>query len=460
MLLARLRAVARTTRDVALPAGLDGVQVSLALEGGIGRDAIAADGANAVRLVSARLVLADARAPRLTVAGALVAGGWLRGPACADVALDDAAGAPAGLGARRLEARLGTALVGAAAAAPTADPFRPRPARLATRLCVDAPAVAGDGTHVLVVRGWDGVAADGNAAEPVALPLRVDATPPAVALGAPAEAGTQTPELAVRAGDATSGLAAVRLTVDGADVALEPRADGALGARLAAPLAWGEHALRAEARDVAGNVRAIGATLLVVDRVPPTIAGLAPADGASVPAGADVRLAARVADAGSGIDRDDVRLALDGVERSLDLDVADDGALALAAGALAPGAHRARLVVRDRAGNRAVATWGFSVGSAAMPDRARPTLTRPSPAPGARWRRPCASRSGSRTTAAGSIRRRCASASTASSAAMPPLGRTGSWRSRRARSRRAGTPCGSSSPTARATAPRRPGRSP
>lgn len=68
----------------------------------------------------------------------------------------------------------------------------------------------------------------------------------------------------------------------------------------------------------------------------------------------------RLADDASGIDPATLRVGLDGVERS-DATLAADGVVALPASALAAGRHAVRVVVADRAGNRADVAWAFTV---------------------------------------------------------------------------------------------------
>ena len=106
-------------------------------------------------------------------------------------------------------------------------------------------AIAGDGEHTALVRATDGA---GNVSEPVALSVRIDAAAPVVSVSGVedgamlGDSGVLRPEAAAE--DATSGVVATTLTVDGTPVteALELWT-----------LDLGEHTLVATATDAAGN---------------------------------------------------------------------------------------------------------------------------------------------------------------------------------------------------------------
>lgn len=150
----------------------------------------------------------------------------------------------------------------------------------------DAVAIAGDGAHALRYASTDPA---GNAESPRAEALRLDATPPTVALLDPRPGYLALLDMDVRLhgsqesivlgpktvradpADATSGVARVTFAVDGA-----PRATAS-----AAPWAWtwpagreaaGWHTVEARARDAAGNEAAAALRVLTL---PTTLAGLA-----------------------------------------------------------------------------------------------------------------------------------------------------------------------------------------
>lgn len=95
------------------------------------------------------------------------------------------------------------------------------------------------------------------------------------------------------------------------------------------------------------------------DQRSPIISDLTPANGEQVGERGRTSVAARLADEGSGIDRDSVRLRINGRDVTPDLRVSSDDAVYRAD--LEPGRYSAELSVRDRAGNSTTKTWHFDV---------------------------------------------------------------------------------------------------
>jgi hypothetical protein len=95
------------------------------------------------------------------------------------------------------------------------------------------------------------------------------------------------------------------------------------------------------------------------DSRPPVISDMTPANGERVGERGRTLISARLQDEGSGIDRDSVRLRIDGREVSDDVRVSADDVRYRAD--LPPGRHSAELMVRDRAGNTSTKAWSFDV---------------------------------------------------------------------------------------------------
>lgn len=95
------------------------------------------------------------------------------------------------------------------------------------------------------------------------------------------------------------------------------------------------------------------------DRHAPQISDLTPASGERVGERGRTEVSARLDDEGSGIDRDSVRLRLNGRDVSSDLRVSEDEATYRAD--LEPGRYTAELRVRDHAGNTTTKSWTFDV---------------------------------------------------------------------------------------------------
>jgi len=118
---------------------------------------------------------------------------------------------------------------------------------------------------------------------------------------------------------------------------------------------------RATARvDVRGGDRDFGeAPAPGRDDRAPQITDLTPANGDRVGQRGRTLISAHLADEGSGIDRDSVRLRLNGRDVSSDVRVSEHEANYRAD--LVPGRYTAELTVRDRAGNATTKAWTFDV---------------------------------------------------------------------------------------------------
>lgn len=91
----------------------------------------------------------------------------------------------------------------------------------------------------------------------------------------------------------------------------------------------------------------------------PQITDLTPPNGDQVGERGRTVISARLSDEGSGVDRDSVRLRLNGRDVSDDVRVSENEAIYRAN--LDPGRYTAELTVRDRAGNATTKSWGFDV---------------------------------------------------------------------------------------------------
>jgi hypothetical protein len=95
------------------------------------------------------------------------------------------------------------------------------------------------------------------------------------------------------------------------------------------------------------------------DDRPPTISNILPANGDRISERGRTHISARLADEGSGIDEDSVRLRIAG--RDVSRDVKVEGNELHYRRDLDPGRYHAELIVRDKAGNRTERAWNFEV---------------------------------------------------------------------------------------------------
>ena len=343
-----------TDHVVALPTGYRQLGVALYSHPGVVATAGVWD--DYLTLVRLDVTVDDPAPPTLAWAdgGQLLDGAWHRDDVCAVVAASDGQSGVAVITAQAgpVVARFETAATG--------SQYQPRPASAAPRLCLGAAAL-GEGVQAGQVAAAD---ATGGAASPLGFTVRIDRTAPQAVLLQPA-APSPKPEIVIAASDALSGISAIEVTIDGDAV---PSVLVAGTVRLLPALVFGDHVLRWNVSDGAGNTTRGSSTVSVTDPTPPALAIGAPSDGAVLVDGflASVRIAA--SDEGSGVDPSGYRVLLDG--RDLADGVPTSSGYAVAAGVrLAAGAHRLEARARDRAGNAAHITWTVTApaGSTAAP---------------------------------------------------------------------------------------------
>jgi len=332
-----------TDHSVDLPAGYRQLGVSLYNHPDVAAATVTNPWEDYVTLVRLDVDIEDPVAPALAwVDGRDLADArWHDSDVCAVVAASDAESGLLSI----------DAAAGGAAAAWHATPgpgYAPGSPSATQTLCLRIPDGVHDGT--IGARDWTG-----NAATALVFRVHVDGTPPIASLSAPATTSDRRPGIGIGASDATSGVASVEAWIDGVPLPL-----GAGGAGTpSSDLAYGDHVVAWRVADNAGRVTAGQAALAVVDRTPPQVASLVPADGES---GADVRpfVSFTAVDSGVGVDSASLRLSLDGAAVE---GVSVEGATLRfrPAQPLALGVHRAVASARDRSGNEASRAWSFTL---------------------------------------------------------------------------------------------------
>lgn len=116
---------------------------------------------------------------------------------------------------------------------------------------------------------------------------------------------------------------------------------------------------RGEQRSEAPAVQPVPPAAPAGDQQPPQISNVTPANGETVAERRRTRIAASLADVGSGIDAASVRLSVDGVDVTRNAEITADQVRWREN--LGIGRHNAELVVRDRAGNSTRTAWSFRV---------------------------------------------------------------------------------------------------
>lgn len=116
------------------------------------------------------------------------------------------------------------------------------------------------------------------------------------------------------------------------------------------------------------------------DNRPPTLTFLVPGDGATVPAGPSVHIAATFEDAGGrGVDPASVQLLVSGRNVTREAQITRQSLSFW--GALPPGRHTVEVTARDQGGNAMRKTWSFNVASAVVvappPPVVRPPIVVP-----------------------------------------------------------------------------------
>jgi hypothetical protein len=355
-LLAEQQTTALTDHVVALPGGFRQVGVSLYAHPAVS-GLVTDPWDDYVTLVRLDVTVEDANPPGLAWVdgGGLLDGAWHQGDACAAFAIADG---ESGVGAVWL-ASDGVSSVWNGPA--TGSQYQPGIAGAQPSLCLSAAAL-GDGVHAGLVGGAD---ASGGPATTLPFILRIDRTPPAGSLVAPAAvAADAQPAVVLAYGDATSGVSSVAIQIDGAPLALELAGGRATGHP--AVLAYGAHALTWSLVDAAGNRSDGSARFSVPDTTAPAIGPPTPQAGASLGDGEALSVSVSVTDDGSGVDPDSLDLQLDGVPVDHVWRVGDV-VHGVAARRLVPGAHHIVLRAADRAGNAARLAWDVSVVAGAPP---------------------------------------------------------------------------------------------
>ncbi len=363
----RLRSPQGTRAAVNAGRGATAVGVVLATEAAVGPRAIRGDGENLVAVDSVALTVRDATPPTVGWLTPLVSGGWARGTLCGT-----ARGTDVGLGVDRLELRVGGAI--ASQSAPPGLRLQPRPSAFDATLCVDTAALE-DAAYGATLAAVDG-GPDGNATAIDVGVLRVDNTPPSVAFAPPADSEARLPRLFLDVVDATSGVAEARVTVDGLPVELRD-----MGTRReflpAQPLADGLHVVGWTVADRAGNLTTGSATFGVADTTPPMVEPVAPLGTTT----ADAAVVARVHDAGAGLGPDGVRIAVDGIDMTAQLALAEGTARLTPVRPWSEGEHLVRIVATDRSGNRTQREWTFAIPAPVTPPVPVPAPVAPVPDP-------------------------------------------------------------------------------
>jgi len=356
----RLRSAQTATRTVAAGAGASAVAVALLAETAIGRGAVRSDAENAVTVESVSLRVRDASPPQVRWDDDPASGAWQRGVVCAGLSAGDV-----GLGIDRLEYAIGGAVASVAAA--PGSRLQPRPLELVARPCVDTTQLP-DGSYGTAAAAVDGTG-DGNRSTVAGGVMRIDNTAPAVQFSGPADPEARLPELRLGLHDAASGIERVQVTVDGLPITV--RLDrGEVRFQPPQPLQDGLHLIAWQVADAAGN-RTDGQEVIAVrDGTAPTIDDVGPAGQTT----ADAQLRARVLDTGAGVAPDGVRIAVDGLDMTAVATFADGYLRLRHPLGWAPGEHAVQVVAHDRSGNRAQASWAFSVP---------PPPPAPAPAPAA-----------------------------------------------------------------------------
>lgn len=367
----RVRSQAAAARMVPLGSGGTGVAVALTAEAAIPARPARAAGDNQVVVDAVELRVRDVHPP---TAGWSDAGGfggwsWRTGTVCGRLS-----GSDVGLGVDRLVLRVGDATT--EAVAPEGSRLQPRPTHFTADLCVDTRSLDDGvyGTTAYAVDAGDG----GSPSARLHGTLRIDNTAPQVDVRLPDDPEERRPTVRLRAYDRASGLADVKVLLDGVPLAVET--DGPdLRARPLRDLVDGVYRLQWVARDHAGNVAEGWDTLEVADRTGPVVERLGPF---GIAQGLEP-VHFRVVDAGSGLVPDGVRIAVDGVDMTALLDVDGPDHRLRPVRPWDSGVHEVRVVAVDRSGNRTVATWTFDGPLPPPPAPEAPVVPADPPEPGA-----------------------------------------------------------------------------
>jgi len=205
----------------------------------------------------------------------------------------------------------------------------------------DSAAVS-DGPHSITAVARDNA---GKTTVSAAVPVRVDNTPPTVAITAPAGGTTvgDTITISATASD-SSGIAGVQFMIDGAPLGAEDTSAPYSAVWDTAAVSDGLHSIAAVARDSAGKTTVSAAVSVRVDTTPPVVAITAPVGGTVV--GGTITISADASDSG-GIAG--VQFLVDGVNVG-----AEDTTAPYSVGwdttAAADGPHTVAAIARDAFG--------------------------------------------------------------------------------------------------------------
>jgi cytoskeletal protein CcmA (bactofilin family) len=211
--------------------------------------------------------------------------------------------------------------------------------------------------------------------------LPPDSVPPVLTIVSPTGTdvlGPALPPIVITYGDSDSGIAqgSLRVDLDGVSLLGTCTVGPSEAHCQAPPQRDGVHSLLASIRDRAGNrTVAERAVRTVLDAEPPRVSILTPADGALL-ASASPRVTASLSDAGSGVDPTQVRLAVDGLDRTPEASVSATGLTWTPPEPLAEVPHTVTVEASDRVGHTASASVTFRV------DVTPPALTIAAPAAG------------------------------------------------------------------------------
>jgi archaellum component FlaF (FlaF/FlaG flagellin family) len=150
--------------------------------------------------------------------------------------------------------------------------------------------------------------------------------------------------VSLTATDGGAGIGATRYTLDGTDPGLTSPVYSTPFSLAATTT------VKFRSWDLASNAEPVRTQVLKIDAVAPTGQIASPADGASVPAAADLTVTVNASDAGSGVA--DVELFVDGNYVDYSRSKSSPYGFVLPAGSLSLGSHRLKAYLADALGNR------------------------------------------------------------------------------------------------------------
>ncbi len=199
--------------------------------------------------------------------------------------------------------------------------------------------------------------------------FKVEETPPTITSVEPKDGekiNTATPVLKATYSDAGTGINvdSVVMTLNGKIVPATVSASQASYQVLEALEKNVTYKVTVQVADMAGNIQSASSSFSL-ETTPPTISGTAPSGTVSdTDAAKGITISATLADDGSGVNPESVKMWLDG---SPVMVTATDKSASYVAKGLGYGEHSVRLVVADMLGNVADKTWKFSIGDTTKP---------------------------------------------------------------------------------------------